>query len=282
MIGCDGIRSKTREFVLTPSSPACKPTYAHVRSYRTLLPMASAAQALSPATASIYHNHIGPGANVLHYPVAQNTLINIAIFLDDAADWPEASWTARDSPRSDIELALKDWNPRIRKLIQQLPDRVPVLGVFDMHDYPLERYHNGRICVAGDAVHASSPHHGAGVGMGIEDALCLCALMAEVASTVRTGGAAVSTAATLAAALRVYDGVRRVRSQWLENSSRRVCELQHSSDFGHPARRRRAETCFEEIMDRTSKIWGFDCVGMVRRSVEEYGRAVGAVRGRSK
>lgn len=94
--------------MLTPSSAPCKPTYAHVRSYRALLAMAFAAQAHNAATASIYPNHIGPGANVLHYPVAQNTSINIAVFLHDADKWPKASWTARDALRSDVEVALKN------------------------------------------------------------------------------------------------------------------------------------------------------------------------------
>lgn len=238
--------------------------------------MAAVTEALSAATASIYHNHIGPGANILHYPVAQNTMVNIAIFLHDADEWPDASWATRDAPRSDLEAALKDWHPRIRKLLEQLPERIPVLGVFDMHDHPLVQYHSGRICVAGDAAHASSPHHGAGAGMGIEDALCLCALMAEVASTARMGG--VSKAAAVAEALRVYNSARRGRSQWLVNSSRRVCDLQHSMDFGDPMKRVLAETCFEEIMDRTLKIWNFDYMGMVRQSIERYGRAVNAMR----
>lgn len=239
--------------------------------------MTAASAALGRLTASMYHNHIGPNANVIHYPVAQNAFVNVAIFVQDSCDWDQKdTWTSLDAPRADLEAALREWNPRIRDLVKHLPERVPVLGVFDLHDHPLARYNNGRICVAGDAAHASSPHHGAGAGMGIEDALCLSALMAEVASTCRLGG--LDMASAVATAFRVYDGARRGRSQWLVNSSRRVCELQHSKDFGDPARRMLAETCFEEILDRTRKIWEFDYMGMVRHSVEKYGRAVNAMR----
>lgn len=276
VIGCDGIRSRTRDFVQSSMSSPARPTYAHVRSYRQLLPMAEAADALGQTTASIYHNHIGPGANILHYPVAQNKMVNIAVFMHDPNDWAELSWTDREGPRSDIEAAIEGWHPRIKKLVSKLPERVPVLGVFDMHDHPLPRYHNGRVCVAGDAAHASSPHHGAGAGMGIEDALCLSVLMAEVAITVRLGG--VTTAQAVATALRTYDGARRQRSQWLVNSSRRVCDLQQSPDFGSPDKSLKAETCFEEIRDRTLKIWQFDHMAMVRGCVEDYGRAINVLR----
>ncbi|KXT16692.1 hypothetical protein AC579_5255 [Pseudocercospora musae] len=272
IIGCDGIRSKVREFILAPGSPPCHPTYTHVCSYRALLPMTSAIEALGAATATVYHNHIGPGANVIHYPVASNTLVNVAIFLHDANEWTDvSSWTTRNAPRSDIDVALQHWNPRIRNLIQLLPEWLPMLAVLDMYDQPLARYNHGRVCVAGDAAHASSPHHGAGAGMGIEDALCLCTLLDEVSSTTNQDDES-AVAVKLAAALRTYDRVRRGRSQWLVNSSRRVCELQHNSDFGDPSRRVRAETCFEEILDRTFKIWKFEPMAMVRDAAEKYRR----------
>lgn len=279
VIGCDGIRSRTRDFVLNQSSTTNEgqPTYTNVRSARVLVPMAAAIDALGKSTASIYYNHIGPGANLLHYPVAQNTLVNVALFYHDANEWPEdVSWTVRQSPRSEIETAFQDWHPRIRSLLQKMPESVPVMGLFDMFEHPLSHYNNGRICVAGDAAHASTPHHGAGAGTGIEDALCLAILMAEVAGTVRIGG--VSKAQAVATAFKVYDSMRRSRSQWLVNSSRRVCDLQHNPDFADPAKRVGAETCFEEIMDRTQKIWSFDFMGMIRQSTEKYGRAVNALR----
>ena len=279
VIGCDGIRSKTREFIVNRSkSPSeGQPTYSHCRSARVLVPMSAAVDALGETTASIYYNHIGPGANLLHYPVAQNTLVNIALFYHDPNEWPEnVSWTARQTPRTEIDNAFKDWNPRIRELLRKLPESVPVMGLFDMYEHPLSHYNKGRVCVAGDAAHASTPHHGAGAGMGIEDALCLAILMAEVAGTIRIGG--VSKGAAVAAAFGVYDWARKTRTQWLVNSSRRVCDLQHNPDFADEFKRVSAETCFDEIMDRTLKIWNFDFMGMIRQSTEKYGRAANALR----
>lgn len=270
VIGCDGIRSRVRESVLGPSSspsPSCAPTYSQIRAYRALLPMTAAAQALGAATASVYHNHIGPGANIITYPVACGTLINVAVFLHDVeatATANDVAWTARDAPRSDIDMALHDWHPRIRRLVQLLPERLPMLRVFDLHDHPLAHYHRGRIGVAGDAAHASSPHHGAGAGMGVEDALCLCTLLAEVHADIRERRRS-SWAMALEAALQTYDSVRRERSQWLVTSSRRVCELQHSSDSRHPTR-------FQEILDRTLHIWNFDPVHMIRQTTDMYSR----------
>lgn len=256
--------------------PLSKPTYAHVQSCRALLPIAEAIDALGQETASNYRNHIGPGANVLHYPVAGGSMVNIAVFLHDEQDWTDVSWTTRDCPRSVLEDAVKDWNPRIKSLIAKLPETIPVLGVFDMHEHPLARYHNRRICVAGDAAHASSPHHGAGAGMGIEDALCLSSLLAEVSSSIRLGN--VSSTTALETAFQVFDKTRRRRSQWLVNSSRRVCDLQHSPDLGAANKAVLIDAVFEEIQDRTLKIWNFDFMGMMRGSVELYGRTINKLR----
>ncbi len=125
-------------------------------------------------------------------------------------------------------------------------------AVFDLLEYPIPFYNRGRICLAGDAAHAPSPHHGAGAGMGIEDALCLSVLMSEVMTSIRHNPASKEQA--LITAFETYDKVRRTRSQWLVNSSRRMCDLHHQEEWGDPTKWLKAETCFEEIKDRSYKI----------------------------
>lgn len=70
-------------------------------------------------------------------------------------------------------------------------------------------YANGRVCIVGDAAHATSPWQGAGAGQAFEDAMILGALLGEIKQP-----------ADLAAAFQVFDSVRRDRCQRVIDSSR--------------------------------------------------------------
>lgn len=74
---------------------------------------------------------------------------------------------------------------------------------------PARTYASGPICVIGDAAHATTPWQGSGCSMSIEDALVLSTLL---------GRSKTLEEATLA--LRVYDQVRRPRTQRIVESSR--------------------------------------------------------------
>lgn len=88
--------------------------------------------------------------------------------------------------------------------LMQKPD---VWALFD-HP-PAETYTKGRICILGDAAHASTPHQGAGAGMAIEDAL----IMSRVMSLVNDSN-------DISKAFKVFDVMQRPRSQKLVTTSR--------------------------------------------------------------
>jgi salicylate hydroxylase len=108
----------------------------------------------------------------------------------------------------------------------------------------------------------------------IEDALCLTTLLAQVGTTAET-----PTHEALEAAFATFDDVRRVRTQWLVNSSRRVCELYEQREWADPKRWVKAMTCFEEIKDRFEKIYSFDVDGMVERTKAEFQRRISSEKG---
>jgi salicylate hydroxylase len=80
-------------------------------------------------------------------------------------------------------------------------------------DNPPPTFTKGRVCLVGDAAHATSPHHGAGAGMCIEDA----AVLANILSDEKVTGYK-----EIEAALLVYDNARRERGSSLVQSSRRI------------------------------------------------------------
>jgi salicylate hydroxylase len=147
--------------------PASRPQYTHKIAYRGLVPMDQAVRALGEWTAHNFHHHDGPGAHVTHYPVANHTALNTTVFLSDAEPWPDSKYMVAEGSRSEVLAALRDWHPNVLALVGLLPDSLLRWALFDQYEYPVPSYHKGRVCIAGDAAHASSPHHGAGACLGV-------------------------------------------------------------------------------------------------------------------
>lgn len=84
-------------------------------------------------------------------------------------------------------------------------------AIFDLGDQPAPTFYKGRVCITGDAAHATSPHHGAGAGFCIEDSAVLAELLSDEA---------VKDHRDLEAVFAAFDASRRERCQWLVKSSR--------------------------------------------------------------
>lgn len=133
-------------------------------------------------------------------------------------------------------------------------------GIFDLGDHPLSKYFKGRICLVGDAAHATSPHHGAGAGFCIEDAAILATLLADPQ---------VKSTAQLEIVFAVYDAHRRERTQWLVRSSRRAGNLYEwlTRDVG-----RDFVKMERELSERLGHIWNFDLEDAVREATKDLHR----------
>lgn len=111
------------------------------------------------------------------------------------------------------------WSESVRNILG-LIDKPSKWALFD--HLPMASYHRkGKICLLGDSAHASTPHHGAGAGMAVEDALILSRLLASIKS-----------ARELECAFAAYDAVRRPRTQRLVASSRILGEIYNFEDEG--------------------------------------------------
>ncbi|OGM44268.1 salicylate 1-monooxygenase SalA, partial [Aspergillus bombycis] len=253
VIGCDGIKSRVRELILGEGDPASYPHYTHKVAYRGLVPMEEATARLGHYRAHNQHMYGGPNAHVLHFPVAKQTLMNVVAFVTDPNDWPLDRSMSQLATKDEVAGAFAVWGPTVRGIIDLLPVELEKWGVFDSLDYPAPTYSRGRVCIAGDAAHASSPHHGAGAGIGIEDALALTVLLDMVQSRIKTPGG--RKAAALQAAFAAFSTVRRDRSQWLVRSSREACEIYEWNDLRCGSD---MDKGYAEIKRRSHKIWHFD------------------------
>lgn len=224
------------------------------------------------------HMHTGPGAHVLHFPVAGQTLLNVVAFVTQKEDWPLddknviRNMTAEGS-KAELDSVFGGWGPTVRNIINLLPEKLDKWAIFDMHDNPLPSYVQGRVALAGDAAHASSPHHGAGAGIGVEDALALSRLFEMVNASLDKSPPGnlkykqTQICALLEAAFKVYDEIRPPRSQWLVKSSREACDIY---EWTYPHTKDDWTKCMAEIERRSHKLWYFDIEDMLNKLQHGY------------
>lgn len=223
--------------------------------------------------------HLGLNAHALTFPVAGGKLLNVVAFVTDPEEWPYKEKFTAPATKSEAVAAFKDFNPAVRAIMDLLPENLDKWAVFDYFDNPAPTYVRGRVCISGDAAHASAPYHGAGAGFCIEDAAVLAALLETVAAattttTVRDNPPTedpTHKAALLRTAFKTYDTIRRERNQWLVESSRFVGEMYEWRD---PEIGRDARKVGHEIEWRSRRIWDFDVGGMMGEVGEVYGREV--------
>ncbi|EED13874.1 zeaxanthin epoxidase, putative [Talaromyces stipitatus ATCC 10500] len=267
VIGCDGIKSRVRNLLLGDENPASKPHYAKESAYRSLISMSKASSILG-SYSSVLTLWIGHGASIVTFPLSNNKYLNVAAFVQDnnKDGWPDYHKHTVQASKAEIMHAFADFNPRIRRLFEELPDEQNRWGIFDTLDYPLESYAYGCVAVAGDAAHGSTPHHGMGAGMGIEDALVLRTVLERAKQKLSADPAATSKKIALSRAFETFDSIRRERSQWLVASSRRQGQL---VKWGVPEIRNK-EDFVRDTQERISKLYGYDWRLMVKQSIEDY------------
>ena len=135
--------------------------------------------------------------------------------------------------------------------ILSLIEKPNIWALFDHPPAPTYHY-KGKICLLGDAAHASTPHHGAGAGMAVEDALILSKLLASI-----------ETEGELQHAFAAYDKVRRPRSQRLVASSRKMALVY---DFEDEGTRHSIDAMGEFLLHAWDWIWNEDVEGQVEKA----------------
>lgn len=166
-------------------------------------------------------------------------------------DWKDDRWVV-PMKREDMYQDFDNWGDSVKKILpmMQKPD---VWALF--HHLPASTYFKGRVCLLGDAAHASTPHCGAGAGMAVEDAYVLSSLLERI-----------NDGSDIGSVFKAYDEVRRPRSQRLVACSRETGMLY---DFELDETRDDRERLKNNLDQRLRWIWEEDiqehCAGAIEK-----------------
>lgn len=194
LIGCDGLRSMTRQLTL-PEAPAPK--------YTGLVDFAGFA---SSAPASLE-----TGVNVMVFG-------RRAFFGAFKTPSGEVWWFHNSGEKSPADVAREPAALRSRILdlhrddptwIGEVIEATPaVLGPYPLHDIlSMPRWQAGRVCLVGDAAHAMTPSAGQGASMALEDAMVLAQCLRDLDDPAR--------------AFAAFETARRARVEKIVEQSRR-------------------------------------------------------------
>ncbi|KAM0250875.1 hypothetical protein ACHAQJ_008453 [Trichoderma viride] len=272
VIGCDGIKSRVRQIVLGNDDPAAFPHYSHISAYRGLVPMEQATAALGRLSKEAV-SYVGQGASMMTYPIASKNVVNVVAFVHDEEDWPDSNRLISLGRKEEVVAAFSHFCPSLRDLIAAMPEELNRWAMFDSFDHPLKSFAYGRIVLAGDAAHASTPHHGAGAGMGIEDALVVTTLLKRVTEIQNLDQDTVTKNKALEAAFKAYDSIRRERAQWLVSSSR---YQGNSAQWRNPEVGNDPDLYAKDLRERINKIFSYDWKDSLAQAMNEFERQLGA------
>ncbi|HEY7597100.1 MAG TPA: FAD-dependent monooxygenase [Actinophytocola sp.] len=188
VIGADGIRSAIRGHLL-----ADQPRFSGQAVFRGVVDAAELPALVAEGKVLIW---MGPGQHCVCYPISAGRLVSFAASTA-AGDWRAESWSA-GAATADLLTAYDGWNPVVRSVLGA-PESVIRWALYDRPAVP--RWSSARLMLIGDAAHPMLPFGAQGASQGIEDALALAACLAG------------ASAATVPAALRRYEAVRRPRTE---------------------------------------------------------------------
>lgn len=203
MVGCDGIKSVTRKHLHGGDAGA---EYSGFFGYRAMAPRAEFERVLGRELAATGNLFLCPNGYTIAYPVDHGSALNMfATCVQTGSSWTDTEWKVKAS-KEELLGDLRGWHPGVLELLIKHGNGEKWAMFHSPHDQP---YYKGRICLLGDAAHATTPHMGAGAGMAIEDGFILGRLLGAVESST-----------DLPRVFEAYDAARRTRTQQVVNASK--------------------------------------------------------------
>ncbi|KAK0647443.1 6-methylsalicylic acid decarboxylase atA [Lasiodiplodia hormozganensis] len=256
VIGCDGIKSRTRGIVLGEDHPATQPRFTGKYVYRGLLPMDQAVELVGDEFARNSQLYLGYHAHLITYPIEKGTMVNVA-GVAGKDSWDSPSWDLPDF-KNQLRADFEKFSPHVQRILHGT-EMSAAHALFE-HP-PAPRYSRDRICLVGDAAHATPPHQGAGAAMAVEDAYVLSNILAEVKSVDE-----------IQPAFEAYEKVRMERTHKLVASSKEAGRLW---DLEMEGIEDDLEKLRNHVQHRFDWIWNVDLTQQVTQAREIFHNSVG-------
>jgi salicylate hydroxylase len=215
VLGCDGINSSVRRMVFRDVD--VEPVFSGAYCYRRIAPVREVAQALRSAELANsgtiwcgnngYITSYGIGKVIANGTEVEH--VNIVAVQRTSEAWNPVQ---PESSRKDMLRDFEGWDSGIVQLLEGIEEPVRKWPLFESK--PIPTYYQDRICLLGDAAHASTPHQGSGAGMGIEDVW----IMAQLMSNNRHR-------ASILSVFKVFDRLRRKRTQEQVRTAREALDI---------------------------------------------------------
>ncbi|MBV9426268.1 MAG: FAD-dependent monooxygenase [Bradyrhizobiaceae bacterium] len=201
LVGADGLWSTLRS-KLGDRTPA---QFRNRTAWRALVPAERMPAQAREAAIMLW---LGPDAHLVHYPVKAGAMVNLVAIVSD--ERRVKGWSA-EGRRSDLLKRFSGWHKDARALIA-----VPKTWQrWSLYERPLPHpWGAGPVTLLGDAAHPMLPFLAQGGAMAIEDAAVLAACLARHSEDPAVG-------------LRLYEGLRRRRSQQTQKHARRNGRVYH-------------------------------------------------------
>ena len=212
VIGADGVHSRIREILRGPEAPVATGRVA----YRATFP------------AELIGSEIGECVKwwgqdrhiVIYYVTKAKDEVYFVTSLPDP-DWVDESWSATGD-MAVVQAAFADFHEEVRAVLAACP-AVHRWAILERP--PLDRWHDGRMVLIGDAAHPMTPYMAQGAAMAMEDAVVLARALAA--------------SSDIGLALERFQTARRARAAEVQAVSHANSWMREATDpawcYGHDA-----------------------------------------------
>ena len=210
LIGSDGVNSVIRS--LTAADEPSQ--YPGMMIWRGVIPLNALPERMRESLAV---NWIGPNGHVVHYPLREGEILNLAATIERKT-WDEEAWSV-EGRKAQCHEDYAGWNDDVHVMIDAAPR---LLKWAYLTRKPLNRYAYGRATLLGDACHPTLPFLAQGAVMALEDGVVLARCL-EKYGDVET-------------AFRKYEDARLTRDNAMVAGATDMITRFHNPDYRDPAK----------------------------------------------
>jgi 2-polyprenyl-6-methoxyphenol hydroxylase-like FAD-dependent oxidoreductase len=199
LVGCDGVHSKTRRLVM-PSTPT--PEYTGMIDCGGFTARPSSV----------------PASSAMHMTYGKRAFFGYLAKPDDEVYWfDNLPWPTKPERGELDTISNEEWKQRLTDAHMDDPAYITEIvrstdgeiGAWPLYDLSaLDTWHEGAICLIGDAAHATPPHNGHGASMALEDAIVLAKCLRDVPDLERS--------------FERFEGLRKERVEKVATQARRI------------------------------------------------------------